>query len=212
VEDERGLLDALRRRDEAAFETLVEANGSWMLRTARAWVGSRAVAEEVVQETWLSALRSLDRFEGRSSLKTWLFAILVNTARRHGVREGRSTSFSELLTREAESGEPALLADHFFDAAHPRWPDCWTTAVAAWDRLPEEQLLSRETRGRIAAAVEALPAGQRVVFSLRELEGWSAAEVRDTLAINDSNQRVLLHRARLKVRAALARYLEKGRE
>jgi RNA polymerase sigma-70 factor (ECF subfamily) len=178
-----------------------------MLRTARAWVGSRAVAEEVVQETWLSALRSLDRFEGRSSLKTWLFTILVNAARRQGAREDRSTSFSELLTREAEAGEPEALASRFFDAAHPRWPGCWTTVVGAWDRLPEERLLAGETRAIVEAAVESLPAGQRVVFTLRELEGWSAEEVRNALEISDSNQRVLLHRARLKVRAALERYL-----
>jgi RNA polymerase sigma-70 factor (ECF subfamily) len=209
--EEDTLLRALRRRDQAAFTALVEENDSWMLRTARAWVGSRAVAEEVVQETWLSALCALDQFEGRSSLKTWLFTILVNAARRQGARESRSTSFSDLLIREAEAVEHGLPAERFFDGQHPRWPNCWTTVVAAWDRLPEERLLSGETRETIEAAVEALPAGQRVVFSLRELEGWSAAEVRNALGISDSNQRVLLHRARLKVRAALERYFEEGR-
>jgi len=211
--DERALVRALRARDESAFTVVVEENASWMLRTARAWVGSRAVAEEVVQETWLSALRSLDRFEGRSSLKTWLFTILVNAARRQGAREDRSASFSELLAREAEAGEPEPLASRFFDAAHPRWPSCWTTVVAAWDRLPEERLLAGETRATVEAAVESLPAGQHVVFTLREFEGWSAEEVRNALEISDSNQRVLLHRARLKVRAALERYLgEDGEE
>jgi RNA polymerase sigma-70 factor, ECF subfamily len=210
VADERTLLLALRARDEAAFTALVEANGSWMLRTARAWVGSRAVAEEVVQETWLSALRSLDRFEGRSSIRTWLFAILVNAARRQAVRESRSTSFSELARREAGADEREPLDERLFDGSHPRWPNCWTTVVPAWDRLPEARLLSREAQERIATAVELLPPAQRVVFSLRDLEAWTADEVCNALEISGSNQRVLLHRARLKVRAALERYFEQG--
>jgi RNA polymerase sigma-70 factor, ECF subfamily len=210
--DERALVRALRDRDQAAFTALVEANSSWMLRTARAWVGSRAVAEEVVQETWLSALRSLDRFEGRSSLRTWLFTILVNAARRQAARESRSTSFSDLARREATGGESEPLANRLFDGSHPRWPDCWTTVVPAWDRLPEERLLSSEARETIGAALETLPPAQRIVFSLRDLEGWSGEEVCNALAISGSNQRVLLHRARLHVRAALERYLEQGVE
>ena len=209
---EESLLRSLRSGDQAAFTALVEANESWMLRTARHWVHSRAVAEEVVQETWLSALRSLDRFQGRSSLKTWLFAILVNAARRQGAREDRSTSFSVLLTREAEATEPVPLAGQFFSHSHPRWANCWTSVVPSWDRLPEERLLAGETRATIEAAVNSLPAGQRTVFSLRELEGWSADAVREALAITDANQRVLLHRARLKVRAALQRYFEEEPE
>lgn len=203
--DEHALLGALRRRDGSAFAALVDAHSSWMLRTARSWVGSRAVAEEVVQETWLSALRSLDRFEGRSSFRTWLFTILVNEARRQAAREARSTSFSDLAVQAAGESEP--LADRLFDGSHPRWPDCWTTVMPAWDRLPEQALLSSERRETIAKAVETLPLAQRVVFSLRDLEGWSADEVCNALAITASNQRVLLHRARLKVRAALEQYL-----
>ena len=206
---ELDLLRALRQHDEAAFAALVDAHGSWMLRTARAWVGSRAVAEEVVQETWLAALRSLDRFEGRSSLKTWLFTILVNTARRQAMRESRSTSFSDLLSHEAEAAEmSAPLADRFFDNTHARWPNCWTTVVGAWDRLPEEQLLGGETRQTILAAVDQLPTGQRLVFSLCDLEGWSADEACNALGITGANQRVLLHRARLQVRTALERYFD----
>ena len=206
--EERDLLRALRRRDEAAFASIVDAHGSWMLRTARSFVGSRAVAEEVVQETWVSALRALDRFEGRSSLRTWLFTILVNAARRQAVREGRSISLSDLARREAAVAEPEF-ADRLFDGSHPRWPDAWTTVVAAWDRLPEERLLAGEIREGIETAVDALPSAQRIVFSLRDLEGWSAEEVCNALSISDSNQRVLLHRSRLKVRAALERYLER---
>ena len=206
--EERDLLHALRRRDEAAFASLVDAYGSWMLRTARSFVGSRAVAEEVVQETWLSALRALERFEGRSSLRTWLFTILLNAARRQAVRENRSVSVSDLAR-----GEPATanseFADRLFDGSHRRWPDAWTTVVAAWDRLPEQRLLAGEIREAIETAVDALPSLQRIVFSLRDLEGWSAEEVCNALSISNSNQRVLLHRGRLKVRAVLERYLEK---
>jgi RNA polymerase sigma-70 factor (ECF subfamily) len=208
--DAPSLLAALRRRDEAAFAALVDAHGSWMLRTARAWVGSRAVAEEVVQEAWLAALRSLERFEGRSSLRTWLFTILVNVARRHAARERRSTAISELVSREAEASEPASPADRFFDERHPRWPSCWTTVVAGWEGLPEERLLAAETRRTIAEAVEALVPGQRLVFTLRDLEGWSGEEVCEALEISAVNQRVLLHRARLRVRGALERYLAGG--
>ena len=207
--EERNLLHALRRRDEAAFASLVDAYGSWMLRTARSFVGSHAVAEEIVQETWLSALRALDRFEGRSSLRTWLFTILVNAARRQAVRENRSISVSDLAGREAAAGE-SELADRLFDDSHRRWPGAWTTVVAAWDRLPEQRLLAGEIREEIETAVDALPSVQRIVFSLRDLEGWTPDEVCNALSISDSNQRVLLHRARLKVRAVLERYLERN--
>lgn len=180
-----------------------------MLRTARVFVRSRAVAEEVVQETWLNALRALNGFEGRSTFRTWLFTILVNTAKRHAARENRSTSFSD-LAREAQGYEPEPPGVRFFDAAHPRWANAWTSVVPAWDRLPEERLLSREVRTIIEAAAEMLPDGQRTVFSLRDLEQWTAEEVCNALRISDSNQRVLLHRARLNVRAALERYFDEG--
>jgi RNA polymerase sigma-70 factor, ECF subfamily len=207
VPDERALLTRLRSHDEKAFADLVNVHTSWMLRTARVFVRSRAVAEEVVQETWLNALRALNGFEGRSTFRTWLFTILRNTARRHAAREDRSASFSD-LAREAQGYDPEPLAARFFDAAHPRWPNCWTSVMPAWDRLPEERLLSRELRATIEAAVETLPDGQRTVFSLRDLEQWTADEVCNALAISDSNQRVLLHRARLNVRAALERYFD----
>jgi RNA polymerase sigma-70 factor (ECF subfamily) len=207
VPDERALLDRLRSHDEKAFADLVDAHSSWMLRTARVSVRSRAVAEEVVQETWLNALRALDRFEGRSTFKTWLFTILVNTAKRHAVRENRSASFSD-LARDPQEHDPDPLDALFFDAAHPRWPHSWTSVMPAWNRLPEERLLSRELRTTVEAAVETLPDGQRTVFSLRDLDHWTAEEVCNALAISDSNQRVLLHRARLNMRAALERYFD----
>jgi RNA polymerase sigma-70 factor (ECF subfamily) len=207
VPDEGALLERLRSHDEKAFADLVDAHGPWMLRTARGFVRSRAVAEEVVQETWLNALRALNGFEGRSTFRTWLFTILLNTAKRHAARENRSASFSD-LAREAQGLEPDPLAARFFDAAHPRWANCWTSVVPAWDRLPEERLLSRELRTVIEAAVETLPAGQRTVFSLRDLEQWTGEEVCAALVISDANQRVLLHRARLNVRAALECYFD----
>lgn len=208
--DGLALVRALHERDQAALASIVDKHSSWMLRSARMWVRSRAVAEEVVQETWLAALRSLDRFEGRSSLRTWLFTILANIARRQAIRERRSASFSDLLSDEVDSAVDDALTDRFFASTHPRWPNCWTTAVDAWDTLPEEHLLAGETRSTIEKALEALPEGQRLVFSLRDLEGWTADEVCNALEVSDSNQRVLLHRARLRIRGALERYLEMG--
>lgn len=172
-----------------------------MLRVALLFVSSRAVAEEVVQETWLNALRGLPRFEGRSSLKTWLFTILANTARRRAAREARSTPFSTFE-------EP----DRFFDESHPRWAGAWSTTVPSWDDLPDDRLLADETRARLEVELQALPESQRLVFTLRDIEGWDAEEVCNLLALTDSNQRVILHRARLRVRSALERWLNGGDE
>lgn len=200
-----GDLKAVARGDEHAFEALVERHGPAMLRVARLYVRDRAVAEEVVQETWLSVLRSIDRFEGRSTLKTWLFTILTNTARRRSEREARSAPFSALGSEELESG---ALPDEgrFFDSGHPRWARAWSTVVASWDALPEDRLLAAETRGRFAHAVRELPETQRLVFTMRDVEGFPAEEVCNILGLTASNQRVLLHRARLKVRRALEQY------
>ena len=167
-----------------------------MLRVALLFVSSRAVAEEVVQETWLNALRGLSGFQGRSSLKTWLFTILANTARRRAAREARSTPFSAM-------DEP----ERFFDASHPRWAGAWSTVVPSWDEVPEDRLLGDETRAQIELELERLPEAQRLVFTLRDIEGWEAEEVCNLLELSDSNQRVILHRARLKVREALERWL-----
>jgi RNA polymerase sigma-70 factor, ECF subfamily len=202
------LVAALRRGDNRAFAAIVDEHESWMLRAARGWVGSHAVAEEVVQETWIAALRALDRFEGRSALRTWLFSILTNAARRHAAREDRSSSFSDLARREAEAEESDPLVDRFFAGSHPRWPNCWTTIVTGWDTLPEERILADETRRTIEAELDRLSAPQRLIFSLRDLEGWSAPEVCASLGVSGANQRVLLHRARLRIRAALERYFE----
>jgi RNA polymerase sigma-70 factor (ECF subfamily) len=165
------------------------------------YVRDRAVAEEVVQETWLAVLRGLDRFEERSTFKTWLFRILVNRARTRGERESRSAPFSSLA---GAADEPSVDPDRFLPADDPRAPGAWAAPPLAW---PEDRLLSQETLDVISAAIDALPEAQRTVITLRDVEGFSAEEVSTALGITDGNQRVLLHRARSKVRKALEGYL-----
>jgi RNA polymerase sigma-70 factor (ECF subfamily) len=202
--DEAQLLQALQAGDEAAFEELVLMYHSALLRVAQIWVSSRAVAEEVVQDTWLGVLNGLERFEGRSSLKTWIFRILSNTAKTRAQREGRTLPFSALQD-PGRVPEPAVSADRFLDSEHARWPGHWGAPPAPWD--PEERLLGAETRAVIADAIEGLPAAQRAVVSLRDVEGWSSDDVCNALEISETNQRVLLHRGRSKVRRALEEYL-----
>lgn len=201
------LVERLRAGDEGAFMELVESYGPTMLRVAGTFVRDRAAAEEVVQEAWVGVLKGIDRFEGRSSLKTWLFSILTNTAKSRGVREARSVPFSALAGAEANADEPAVDPDRFLDAEDPTASGAWAAPPVAW---PEERLLTKETLDRIAAAIDALPPAQGEVIRLRDVEGWSSDEVSATLEITSGNQRVLLHRARSKVRAALEGYLDPG--
>ncbi|GAB4436072.1 MAG: sigma-70 family RNA polymerase sigma factor [Chloroflexi bacterium OHK40] len=205
--DELALVEALRRGDEAAFLALVERYHAPLMRAALAYVGSRAVAEEVVQETWIGVLQGIARFEGRSSLKTWIYRILSNCARSRGAREARSVPFADLGATgdEGPSVDPAsFIPPGQVDAG---W---WSSHPASWAGLPEERFLAAETRAVIEGAVATLPPAQRTVITLRDIEGWPADEVCQLLAISDANQRVLLHRARARVRAALARYLTEG--
>lgn len=204
--DELTLLAALRGGDEAAFETLVHTHYPAMLRVALMYIRNRSVAEEVIQETWLAVLQGLARFEGRSSLKTWIFRILANRARTRAVREGRGVPFSALVSQEAEGDEPAVEPERFRPAGD-KWPRGWVSAPQSWSEVPEERMLALETRERIRLAIAALPPAQRAVITLRDIEGWDAGEVSGHLGVTDGNQRVLLHRARSKVRAALERYL-----
>jgi RNA polymerase sigma-70 factor, ECF subfamily len=203
--DDARLIEALKRGDEDAFKLLIDTYSPSLLRVARAYVGSRAVAEEVVQETWLGVLRGLERFEGRSSLKTWIFRILTNVASTRAGRERRFVPFSSLADREAAEGETAVDPERFLPADHDRWPHHWALGPTTW-QTPEEGLLSAETRELIMAAIEELPAAQRTVISLRDIEGWPSEEVCSTLEISEGNQRVLLHRARARVRNALEGY------
>jgi len=195
------LLGALRRGDERAFTTLVELHGASMLRLARVYVRDRAVAEEVVQEAWLGVLRGIERFEGRSSLRTWLHRIVANLARTRAVREARSVPFSALVEGEGPSVPPER-----FRGPDDRWAGHWATPPQPWGR-PDQELLSAETHARLVAAIDALPAAQRRVIVLRDVEGWSAPEVCNVLELSETNQRVLLHRARTKLRQALDDYL-----
>jgi RNA polymerase sigma-70 factor (ECF subfamily) len=201
--DDARVVRALRARDEAAFTQLMRMYHASLLRVAQIYVASRAVAEEVVQETWLAVLNGIDRFEGRSSLKTWIFRILTNTAKTRAEREGRTIPFSALQD-PARVPEAAVDPDRFLDEEHPRWPGHWASRPRAW---PEERLLAAETRGVIERAIERLPASQRAVITMRDVQGWSSEEVRNALQISETNQRVLLHRARSKVRQALEEYL-----
>jgi RNA polymerase sigma-70 factor (ECF subfamily) len=198
------VVEALRRGDEAAFAALVRRYHASFLRVALVFVPSRAVAEEVVQDTWLGVLTGIGRFESRSSLKTWIFRILANTAKTRGQREGRTLPFSA-LRNPAGVPEPAVEPERFLDQAHPHWPGHWATPPEPWG--PEERLLAKETQAVVAAAIERLPPGQRAVISLRDVEGWDADEVCNALELTETNQRVLLHRARSKVRRALEEYL-----
>lgn len=198
---------ALRAGDEAAFTVLVAEHQASMLRIARRFVRTPATAEEVVQEAWMAALNGLDRFEGRSSLKTWLFRILANIARSRGKREARSMTFSELAGREVAIDEVAVDGRYFYGTDGVE-PGHWATREPRrWGSSAELRLLDRELRAEIDRAVEGLPEAQRLVVSLRDIEGWSSAEVRNALEISETNQRVLLHRGRTKVRRALNDYL-----
>ena len=204
--DDRALVEALQRGDETAFVTLIETYQGLLIRLAMPYVAHRAMAEDVVQETWLGVLRGLDRFEVRSSLKTWICRILVNRARTRGQREGRLVPFSSFAVPDDADPEPVVDPSRFHASGH--LAGHWTSMVQSWYDLPEESLLSDETRARVEAAIEALPASQRTVITLRDVEGWSSVDVCAALDISEANQRVLLHRARGKVRQALERYFE----
>jgi RNA polymerase sigma-70 factor, ECF subfamily len=195
------IVAALRRGEESVFADLVDAYSPGLIRMAQMFVRDRAVAEEVVQETWLGVLHGIDGFEGRSSLKTWIFRILMNTAKTRAVREARSVPFSTA----AGGDEPSVDPDRFLPADH-RYPGGWMMAPSEW-RTPEDALIAGETRDAILRAIEQLPDAQRMVITMRDVEGFPAEEVAEALGISDGNQRVLLHRARSKVRGAIEEHL-----
>jgi len=207
-EPEIELLARLRAGDETAFMSLIEHHSAAMLRLASVHL-ARAVAEDVVQDTWVGVLQGIGRFEGRSSLKTWIFSILMNRVRTQVHREGRSVPFSALQDPATES-EPAVDPSRFLGADHPKWPHHWAAPPKSWGDSPEDRLLSKEARGQIQRAIEALPAGQREVITLCDVDGWDSAEVCHLLQITPNNQRVLLHRARSRVRHALEEYFGEG--
>lgn len=200
----------LRAGDEGAFAAIVEQYSGALQRLALVYVKDRYVAEEVVQETWIGLLQSIHRFEGRSSLKTWLFRILINVARSRARKESRTIPFSSLFDASAEPGEPSVDADRF-QAAGARAPGHWASPPGQWRQDPESQAVSSETRAQVGAAIRMLPDAQREVITLRDIDGLTSSEVCNLLKISDTNQRVLLHRARGKVRKALEAYIEGAR-
>jgi RNA polymerase sigma-70 factor (ECF subfamily) len=194
----------LRAGDEQAFEALVARNYATMLSVAQTYVKTRAVAEEVVQEAWLGVLQSLGSFEGRSSLKTWIFAILVNKAKTRAVRESRTVPFAS-LAREAD--EPAVDPERF-RGPDDAFPGHWRSYPRKWGASSEVAVEDRETLRVTMRAIAELPSAQRTVIRMRDVEGYSAVEVCAALDVSAVNQRVLLHRARSRVRTALEHHLD----
>jgi RNA polymerase sigma-70 factor (ECF subfamily) len=196
------LVDRLRAGDEAVFAELVNRYSAAMLRVAQLYVRSRSIAEEVVQDAWIGVLNGIARFEGRSSLKTWIFRIVSNKAKTRAVKEGRSVPFSELGPEEAS------VAPERFRGPDDRYPGHWAAFPSDWARIPEERLLATETLAQVEHAIAELPPAQAIVITMRDVEGFDADDVCDALEISEGNQRVLLHRARSKVRQALEDYLD----
>lgn len=202
--DEAELLARLRAGDEQAFETLVERHYGAMVAVARTYVSSRAVAEEVVQDAWIGVLKGLEGFQGRSSLRTWIMRIVANTAMRRGGAEAQSVPFSSLVPE----GEEAAVDAERFRGREDGFPGHWRAYPGNWSSLPEQALLGRETLDVVTRAIDGLPTAQRTVITLRDIHGCSADEVCTALEIAAAHQRVLLHRARSRVRAALESHFD----
>lgn len=182
-----------------------------LVRLANIYVNNEAVAEDVAQETWLGVLKGLDRFEGRSSLKTWIFTILTNRAKTRAQREKRTLPFSALEDPDSDPGELSVTPGRFRPPDSPDWPGHWKPDEKPTPWIsPEANVLSQELRNRIELAIAQLPPGPRAVITMRDLEGWSSEEVCNVLEISETNQRVLLHRARAKVRRALEMYFDEA--
>jgi RNA polymerase sigma-70 factor (ECF subfamily) len=205
--DSTSLLAALRRGDEQAFRDLVQRHQPMLLRLARTYAPSQEVAEEIVQETWLAVLRGLDGFAGRAALRTWIARILVNIARRSSGREARSTPLSSLARAESAGSEPAVDPARFLTSGP--YAGHWSSFPDDWSGVPEHVLLSQEVHTVAHAAIARLSPVQRMVITLRDLQGWPPQDVCDALEISEANHRVLLHRARAKVRQALEDYLQR---
>jgi RNA polymerase sigma-70 factor, ECF subfamily len=202
--DDSALVARLRDGDERAFEEVVTVFYPSMIAVARGYTRTRAVADEVVQEAWVGVLKGLDRFEGRSSLRTWVLQIVANIARTRAVREARTVPFSSYGD---DAAEPAVDPERFRGPDDP-YPGHWRSYPTDWRTLPEERLASGETLGIVKQAIDELPESQRLVITLRDITGCSAAEVCETLGLSAENQRVLLHRARARVRTRLEGHLD----
>lgn len=201
--DEAQLVEKLRRGEESAFQRLIELHHAGLSRVARLYVPDAAV-DDVVQETWIGVIRGIERFEQRSSVKTWIYRILINQARKRGPKEKRAIPFS--AAGPAGESEPPVSPDRLVHPLLGR--NYWPAAPPAWDTEPENRALASELRGVVSRSIAALPPAQREVITLRDVEGWASEEVCDTLGISGVNQRVLLHRARTTVRKELEEYFD----
>jgi RNA polymerase sigma-70 factor (ECF subfamily) len=208
---ERELVAALRRGDRDAFAEIVDAWSPPLLRLARLHVPSHAVAEEVVQESWLAVLRGLDRFEERASLRTWVTSIVLNQARTHGRRERRMVPFAALRRRQEEGRDAPAVDPARFQRPGEERPGWWASPPARWGD-PEAWIDDEETRAVLLRTIASLPPRQREVITLRDVLGWSETEVCTVLGVTEGNERVLLHRARSRVRAALEQHLSAGED
>lgn len=197
---EQQLIDRLRAGDESAFAELVEAHTPMMLRVARGYVASHDVAEDVVQETWIALMKGIDRFEGRSTLRTWLFKVLVNIAKKRGVRDSRDQS--------PYPGGATVDPARFRPGTDPDWPGHWDTPPTPWPETPEGSVLGSEVLEVTRRELDRLPEKQRIVVALRDVLGLDSDEVCSLLSLTAANQRVLLHRGRARIRESLADYLE----
>ena len=203
------LVSALRARDETAFEHLLNGWSRSMLRLARSFVSTDASAEEVVQDTWLAVLQGIDGFQGRSTLRTWVYRILVNTAKKRGVRESRIVPWASLQPRAEDIGpsvDPAA-----FRGASDDYPGHWRSGPTPWQsvepmRSTESTVLTYEVRAQLTTALSSLPERQRVVVTLRDVIGHTSDEVCEMLDVSAGNQRVLLHRGRARLREMLVGY------
>jgi RNA polymerase sigma-70 factor (ECF subfamily) len=204
--DEMELLAGLRAGDERAFATLVERYHLGMIRFAQQYVPDRSIAEDVAQEAWLQVLRGLERFEGRSTLKTWIFGIVLNCARARARRDRRTVPFSVVASMGNDPFEPAVEASRF-RAPGEQYAGRWVSFPASWGDAPDRRMLAAEARRYLQDAIDALPPNQREVVVLRDVQGMSAEQACTVLQLSDSNQRVLLHRGRSKLRRAIAHYL-----
>ena len=192
------LVARLRAGDERAFADLVDRYSPSMLAVARTHVASREIAEDVVQDTWVALLKGIDGFEGRSSLRTWLFRVLANIAKTRGVREKR--------TMPVDMNDGATVSPERFQPAGAQWPDQWVRFPMPWRESPEHSLLSGEALDLVRRELARLPEQQRIVVSLRDVDGYDSGEVCALLELTAANQRVLLHRGRARIREALAGY------
>ena len=204
--DEALLLKSLSEGDEDAFTWLVQQYHGSLVRLALSYVEDEVLAEEVAQETWIAVLRGLDRFESRSSLKTWIFTILVNRAKTYSQREKRTLLLSEF--EDLLENEPTVDPDRFFPQDSQKSPGHWIKHPTSWEDIPESIMLSRELMNVVLTAIAALPSGQMTVITLCDIEGFSTEEACNILGVSETNQRVLLHRARAKIRSVLENYLK----